>query len=53
MDRPSFSFSFELYYQGKPPKPCLAGLLRLVVRFSEKPLAVPTFTVQNGGASFE
>ena len=50
MDRSSFLFSLELSYQREPPKPRPGGLPRLVVKLSQKPLAVPAFTVQNGRA---
>lgn len=50
MDRSSFPFSLELSYQREPPKPRPGGLPRLVVKLSQKPLAVPAFTVQNGRA---
>ena len=47
---PHFFFSFEISYQREPLKPRLGGLPRLVTRFSQKPLAVPAFTVHNGRA---
>jgi 4-amino-4-deoxy-L-arabinose transferase-like glycosyltransferase len=50
MDRSSFPFSLVLSYQREPPKPRPGGLPRLVVKLSQKPLAVPAFTVQNGRA---
>ena len=50
MDRPHFFFLFELSYQREPAEGPSGRLPRLVVRFSQKPLAVPAFTVQNGRA---
>jgi len=51
MDRPSFLlFVRAVLPESPPPEARLGGLPRLVVRCSQKPLAVPAFTVQNGRA---
>jgi hypothetical protein len=45
-----YFFSFELFSLERTPEARLGGLTRLVVRFSQKLLAVPAFAVQNGRA---
>jgi hypothetical protein len=50
MDRLHFFFSFELSYFRVPKKPRLAGHPEDVTQLAQKPLAVPTFIVQNGPA---
>jgi hypothetical protein len=45
------SFRSSFLTRKRSPKPVWAGSRRSVVRFSQKPLAVPAFTMQNGRAS--
>ena len=47
MDRPSVLLFVRAVLPVKAPEAPSGGLLRLVARFSQKPLAVPAFTVQN------
>src|ERR1035438_2698520 len=51
MDRPSFLLFVRAVLPVEAPEAPSGGLLRLVARFSQKPLAVPDSIVQNGGAS--
>jgi len=51
MDRRSFLLFVLAVLLVKAPEAPSGGLPRLVARISQKPLAVPAFTVQNGGAS--
>jgi len=48
VDRLYFFFSFELSYLRVPKKPRLGGAPEIGNQWSQKPLAVRTFLVQNG-----
>ena len=53
MDRPSFLFFVRAVLPDRVPKPRLDGLSRLGGQVSQRPLAVPAFTVQNGHGGLE